>query len=91
MADFKTALEPVRMRNRKRWFEKLDTYLVLWWLPAGYEPTIDEASGSRSRVGRPSPLRQAPPPRSAGQIEQLLPDCFVADLGDAHAGVWQHP
>lgn len=31
------------MRNRKRWFERLDTYLVLWWVPAGHEPTIEEA------------------------------------------------
>ncbi len=31
------------MRQRKLWFEKLDTYVVLWWVPAGHEPTIDEA------------------------------------------------
>ena len=31
------------MRNRKRWFEKLETYLVLWWVPAGHEPDVDEA------------------------------------------------
>jgi heme-degrading monooxygenase HmoA len=31
------------MRNRKQWFDKLDIYLVLWWVPAGHEPTIDEA------------------------------------------------
>ena len=31
------------MRNRKQWFEKLETYLVLWWVPVGHEPTIEEA------------------------------------------------
>jgi hypothetical protein len=31
------------MRNRKRWFEKLEIYLVLWWVPAGHEPTVNEA------------------------------------------------
>jgi hypothetical protein len=36
------------MRQRKLWFEKLDTYVVLWWVPAGHEPTIDEA---KERLG----------------------------------------
>ena len=31
------------MRSRKQWFEKLDTYLALWWVPVGHEPTIEEA------------------------------------------------
>jgi heme-degrading monooxygenase HmoA len=31
------------MRKRKQWFETLDAYLVLWWVPAGHEPTIEEA------------------------------------------------
>ncbi len=31
------------MRRRKEWFEKMDFYLVLWWVPAGHEPSIEEA------------------------------------------------
>ncbi len=32
------------MRDRKQWFEHLEgMYIVLWWIPAGYIPTIDEA------------------------------------------------
>ncbi len=31
------------MRNRRQWFEKLDTYMALWWIPAGHEPTVAEA------------------------------------------------
>jgi hypothetical protein len=31
------------MRRRREWFEKLETHLVLWWLPAGELPTIEEA------------------------------------------------
>ena len=35
------------MRHRKQWFEKLGTYLALWWVPDGHEPTIEEPrSGS---------------------------------------------
>ncbi|HET9772572.1 MAG TPA: DUF3291 domain-containing protein [Acidimicrobiia bacterium] len=32
------------LRRRGEWFERLDeVYLVLWWIPAGTVPTIDEA------------------------------------------------
>jgi hypothetical protein len=31
------------MRHRKEWFERLETYLVLWWVPKGHEPTVEEA------------------------------------------------
>jgi hypothetical protein len=32
------------LRDRKRWFEKLDgPYYALWWIPAGHIPTAEEA------------------------------------------------
>ncbi len=32
------------MRRRKEWFERMDTaFMVLWWVPAGHEPTVEEA------------------------------------------------
>lgn len=32
------------MRRRKEWFERMsDAYLVLWWVPKGHRPSIDEA------------------------------------------------
>ncbi|WP_088891717.1 DUF3291 domain-containing protein [Leptolyngbya ohadii] len=32
------------MRDRRRWFEKLDQQiLALWWIPVGHLPTIEEA------------------------------------------------
>ena len=36
-----------RFYGRKHeWFEKLDgPYFVLWWIPAGHRPTLDEAIG----------------------------------------------
>lgn len=30
-------------RRRAEWFESLETYQVLWWVPAGHQPTIEEA------------------------------------------------
>ena len=31
------------MRRRKEWFEKIDFYMVLWWVEQGRRPTIEEA------------------------------------------------
>jgi len=32
------------MRQREKWFERLDTYFIaLWWVPAGTIPTVSEA------------------------------------------------
>ena len=32
------------MRRRREWFERLgDAFLVLWWVPAGELPTVEEA------------------------------------------------
>jgi hypothetical protein len=34
------------MRRRREWFERMtQAYLVLWWIPAGHRPGIEEASG----------------------------------------------
>ena len=32
------------MRMRKEWFHLMkEAYYVLWWIPAGHEPTVEEA------------------------------------------------
>ena len=32
------------MRRRKEWFERMaQAWLVLWWVPAGHRPTLEEA------------------------------------------------
>lgn len=31
------------MRQRKQWFEHLDIYMVLWWIPKGHIPSLEEA------------------------------------------------
>ena len=32
------------MSRRKEWFERLDyVFVVLWWIPAGHIPTVEEA------------------------------------------------
>ena len=40
------------MRRRREWFERMDeAFLVLWWVPAGHRPGVDEAM-ARLRVLR---------------------------------------
>jgi hypothetical protein len=32
------------LRRRREWFDRLhDVYLVLWWVPVGHRPIVDEA------------------------------------------------
>jgi hypothetical protein len=40
---YKTAHVEI-MKRRKEWFERMhDAYMVLWWVPHGHRPTVDEA------------------------------------------------
>jgi hypothetical protein len=31
------------MRQRREWFERLELSMVLWWVPAGHRPSVEEA------------------------------------------------
>ena len=31
------------MVQRRKWFERMEVYMVLWWVPAGHVPSVDEA------------------------------------------------
>ncbi len=31
------------MRRRREWFERMQLYMVLWWVPAGHLPRVEEA------------------------------------------------
>jgi heme-degrading monooxygenase HmoA len=47
------------MRERRQWFEKLETFLVLWWVPAGHRPTIEEAKDRLDHLERTGPTPYA--------------------------------
>ena len=57
------------MKRRREWFERMETHLALWWIPAGHIPTVAEAEQRvtlLSAIG-PSPdaftfRRHFPPP-----------------------------
>jgi hypothetical protein len=48
------------LRRRGEWFERLaEAYLVLWWIPAGTLPTVDEAVARLDRLRRCGPTAEA--------------------------------
>jgi hypothetical protein len=61
------------MARRKEWFERIEFYLALWWIPEGHVPTIDEAKSKLAQLaslgstkdaftfGRPFPAPDATP------------------------------
>ena len=61
------------LRRRREWFERLESFLVLWWIPAGHRPTVAEAEHRLAllRDLGPSPdaftfRRHFPPPDAVG-------------------------
>lgn len=64
------------LRDRKQWFDPAsDHILVLWWVPAGHLPPLDEAKAKleQLRAQGPSPdaftFRKAFPPPGADAID----------------------
>lgn len=62
------------MRRRREWFEKMDeAFLVLWWVPQGHRPDIEEAKARLELLRRKGPtaeaftFRQSYPPPDAPQ------------------------
>ena len=48
------------LRRRSEWFERLGVvYLVLWWIPAGTVPTLDEAIDRLDHLRRFGPSPEA--------------------------------
>jgi hypothetical protein len=47
------------MRRRAEWFEKLELYMALWWVPAGHIPTIAEGWGKVETLRRLGPSPEA--------------------------------
>ena len=48
------------LRRRREWFERLATaHLVLWWVPVGHIPTIEEALDRLDRLRRDGPTTEA--------------------------------
>jgi hypothetical protein len=55
------------MRRRREWFEKMDLYMVLWWVPRGHRPTPEEG------IARLNLLRERGPAIDAFTFGKLFP------------------
>ena len=70
---YKTAHADI-MRRRKEWFDRMeDSHLVLWWVPVGHRPNVDEAIARLDMLRAIGPSAQAfsfsqsfPPPQASG-------------------------
>ena len=48
------------MKNRKSWFEHIEErYVVLWWIPAGHIPTLEEAKDHLAHIRQHGPTPYA--------------------------------
>lgn len=65
------------MRRRREWFEKMDLYMVLWWVPRGHRPSVEEG------IERLERLRQRGPGADAFTFRNPFP---APDSGDTGAG-----
>jgi hypothetical protein len=61
LADFVYRTGHVEFLRRKReWFERMaEDYLVMWWVPAGHRPTVDEAVSRLDHLRRHGPSDHA--------------------------------
>ena len=55
---YRTAHREV-MRHRREWFEAMDTYMTLWWVPAGHTPTVEEGMARLAILERLGSTAQA--------------------------------
>ncbi|WP_332768618.1 DUF3291 domain-containing protein [Phenylobacterium sp.] len=64
------------MRRRAEWFEKMEIYMALWWVPVGHQPTPEEG------VARLATLRRLGPSPGAFTFRDIFPapDCVEPPL-----------
>jgi len=69
------------MRRRREWFEQMDLYMALWWIPAGHVPTVEEALEKLALIEAHGPTPAAftfktpfPPP-TGEPVEPELDEC----------------
>ena len=47
------------MRRRREWFERMETFMTLWWVEAGHIPTVEEALARLDDLRREGPTPRA--------------------------------
>jgi hypothetical protein len=71
------------MARRREFFHKLETFQVLYWVPAGHVPTVDEALARLELLRTRGPTPEAftfkqrfPPPGTVGDPVNMRPDPY---------------
>jgi hypothetical protein len=66
------------MRQRRKWFQRLEFYMVLWWVPAGHRPSVEEAEERLECLRQNGPTAAAFTFRASfdhpGATEELVDD-----------------
>ena len=47
------------MRRRREWFERMELFMCLWWVPAGHLPDVAEAEGRLDHLRKHGPTERA--------------------------------
>ncbi|RTE65751.1 DUF3291 domain-containing protein [Amphritea opalescens] len=48
------------MRRKKEWFSRMgEAYMVLWWVPAGHIPSVEEAAQKLNTLRKQGPTAEA--------------------------------
>jgi heme-degrading monooxygenase HmoA len=47
------------MRRRKEWFEKIEVFMALWWVPAGHIPSVAEGMARIAMLKERGPSPEA--------------------------------
>lgn len=56
---YRTPVHRDIMRRRREWFDAMETYLALWWVPAGHQPPLSEGLARLALLGREGPTAAA--------------------------------
>jgi hypothetical protein len=69
------------MRRRREWFDAMEIFMALWWVPAGHIPTLEEGKRALETLAALGPTQAAftfrypfPPP-GAEEIAPILDKC----------------
>ena len=76
----------VVLAGRRKWFKRPDgAYQVLWWVPAGHRPSVDEGMDRLRLLQESGPCPEAftfkakfPPPDVSGGPEDLKPEPYCS-------------
>jgi hypothetical protein len=69
------------MRRRREWFDRMEIYMALWWIPIGHVPTPEEGKARLDLLARHGPtpdafvFRKPYPPPGADQAVPIFDQC----------------